>query len=139
MATSNLCVDTPGETKRTHTVLPPAATQVASQVLEEVRRFILKLAKADVTHTATIKADTARDLAEEALQGRYRIGNFIAAARQLTGVMSPAAGSREELIAGFSLMRKVWRCVHDQLGWSVLDIDTFGRWSTQRAADSVSA
>ena len=23
-------------------------------------------------------------------------------------------------------MRKTWRCVHDQLGWPVIDIDTFG-------------
>ena len=131
-ATSNMCVDAPGETKRSHTVLPPAATQVASQVLEAVRRFILQLAKADITHSATIKADTARDLAEAALQGRYRIGDFISASRQLKGAMPPAAGSREELIAGFALMRKVWRCVHDQLGWTVLDIDTFGenRWLT---------
>ena len=88
---------------------------------------------------ATIKADTARDLAEAALQGRYRIGEFIAAARQLEGVMPPPAGSREELVAGFALMRKTWRCVHDQLSWPVTDIDTFGEMvDTKRAVASAS-
>lgn len=72
-----------------------------------------------------MKADTARDLAEAALQGKYRIAAFITAARQLKGPVPPAAGSREELMAGFALMRKTWRCVHDQLGWETLDIDTF--------------
>ena len=28
-------------------------------------------------------------------------------------------------MAGFALMRKTWRCVHDQLGWPTMDIDTF--------------
>ena len=125
VATSNLAVDATGESKRTRTTVPPAATQVASRVLEAVRKFLLQLAKADVTESATMKADTARDLAEAALQGKYRIAAFITAARQLKGPVTPAAGSREELMAGFALMRKTWRCVHNQLGWETLDIDTF--------------
>ena len=86
---------------------------------------MLQLAKADVTESATLKADTARDLAEAALQGKYRIAAFIAAARQLRGPSPPTAGSRDELLAGFALMRKTWRCVHDQLGLPTGDIDTF--------------
>ena len=125
IAVSNHAVDATGEARRTRTTIPPSAMQVASRVLEAVRKFLLQLAKADVTDSATMKADTARDLAEAAMQGKYRIAAFITAARQLKGPHPPAAGSREELMAGFALMRKTWRCVHDQLGWTTLDIDTF--------------
>ena len=125
VAVSNHAVDATGELRRTRTTIPPCAMQVASRVLEAVRKFLLQLVKADVTDSATMKADTARDLAEAAMQGKYRIAAFITAARQLKGPHPPAAGSREELMASFALMRKTWRCVHDQLGWTTLDIDTF--------------
>ena len=125
VAMSNQCVDATGATDLTHTTLPAVAALVANRVVDEIRGFLLHQARVDITQSAVMPADTARDLAAAAALGRYRIADFIKAARALRQPRPPAVGTVEEVQLGFALMRKTWRCAHEKLGLPSGDLETF--------------